>query len=134
MEAVPILLFIAPSWLVASLYYWLSMRPHLASTEMGILNRNLGKVGLFWSNSDGTFRDLSEGAIARDSERARRHFWMMTALLSLLSILGTIMLVFAFMTGYARLERNTFESRLAKDPDLAPDEVLKIVQEIKSFV
>lgn len=134
MEAIPILLFIAPSWLVAVLYYWLSMRPHLLSPEMQVLNGNLAKIGLYWSNSDGSFRELSEGAVERDAEQARRHFWTMTTLLSLLSLVGMLLLIAIFMSGHPRLERNTFNSALAKDPALPAGEVSKLVEEIKSFI
>lgn len=133
-EAIPILLFIAPSWIVAGLYYRFSMRPHFRSQEMVILNQNLKKIGLFWSNCDGTFRELGANAIAHDLRRAQRNFWMMTALLSLLSVLGTFILVAIAMSGHPRLERNTFASELVKDPNLSPEQVKETVAELQSLI
>lgn len=52
MEAIPVLLFIAPTWVFAAFYYYTSLRKHLLSPQMATLNENLAKVGLYWSNSE----------------------------------------------------------------------------------
>jgi hypothetical protein len=134
MEAIPILLFIAPSWLVACLYYWLSMRPHLSSEKMALLNQNLSKVGLYWSNCYGDFHTLGENSVARDMRRARRNFWLMTGFLSLLSILGMLLLIALFMSGHPRRERNAFASALVSDPSLSPEQVSEAVREIQALI
>src|SRR5262249_35240362 len=121
-------------WLVAVLYYWLSMRPHLNSPELVVLNGNLKKVGMYWSNCDSTFEDWTEGCVIFDINRAKRNFWLMTTFLSVLSVLGTLLLIAMFMTGQPRLERNAFQSRLAREPGLSVDEVRALVEEIKSFI
>jgi hypothetical protein len=133
-EIIPILLFIAPSWLVATLFYWLSMRPHLNSAELATLNKNLDKVGQYWSNCESGFAILSDGAVAVDLSKAQRQFWVMTAFLSLMSLLGTLLLIAMFMSGQPRLERNTFASRLARDPDMGADEILALIQELKTTI
>jgi hypothetical protein len=138
MEAIPILVFIAPSWIVAALFYWLSMRPHQQSPAMAVLNTNLHKSGLYWSNSERNFKEAGPGAAAEaaahDTAKARRQFWIMTTLLSLMSLLGMFLLMAIFMSGLPRLERNTFASRLATDPNLSAAEVTGLVEELKALI
>src|SRR5437879_5458870 len=99
MEAILVIAFIAPSWIAAFLYLQFGVRPHLRSPELRILNSNLQKVGKYWSNSDGNFKAYHEGALEDDHKRMYRSFLIMTALLSILSIVGMFLLILLFISG-----------------------------------
>jgi hypothetical protein len=133
-EVALVLIFLGPSWVFAALYYYFGIRKHLASPEREILNANLAKVGLFWSDSDGTFKTLSDGAIEQDQARFLRSFLIMTGFLSLLSIVGMFLLILIFISGRPRLEHNTFKSILVNNRSLSTAEVEAQVADLKSRV
>jgi len=134
MELIVILIFIAPSWAFAFLYLMFGIRPHLNSAELATLNLNLAKIGQYWSNNDGDFRPLSDGAIAADREKLIRTFLIMTALLSLLSLIGMLLLIALFVSGRPRLEMNTFKTDLVKRSDLSAAQVKDLVEELRGFI
>jgi len=133
-EVVPVLLFLGPCWLLAGLFYFFGMRPHLRSARLGILNGNLKTIGKFWSNSTGAIVDLSEDAIERDREKYIRSFLIFTAVLSLFSVLGMILLGLIFMTSRSRLEIQIFNSRLVSEPDLSAERIHQTLEEVRALV
>ncbi len=133
-EVALIALFVAPSWIFAFLYLHFGIYRHIRSPEMALLNQNLSKVGMFWSESAGDFRLLNEGSAELDREKMYRTFFIMTAFLSLLSFIGMLLLILIFVSGRPRLERNAFNSELARNRELTPAEVQALVNELRSFV
>ena len=133
MELLLILIFVAPSWIFALFYYQFALRRHLRSPELDLLNANLGKVGLYWSNSDGDFRELQPQAIEDDRKKALRTFLLMTGFLSFLSVVGMLLLILIFISGRPRLEMNTFASELVKNADLPPDQIQALIRELRSY-
>jgi hypothetical protein len=131
-ELVLVLAFVAPSWLAAAFYYRYGICPHLRSQELKILNINLAKTGQFWSNSDSNFKMLSEGAYEHDIQHMYRSFLIMTALLSLLSVVGMFLLILIFISGRPRLERNVFASDLVRSENLNVAQVQGLIAEARA--
>jgi hypothetical protein len=134
LELFLIIAFIAPSWIFALLYYRFGILKTLKSPQLVVLNGNLAKIDLYWSTSDGTFKVLSEAAVEADRAHMVKTFFMMTAFMSLLSVLGMFLLILIFVSGRPRLERNTFESSLVRNGDLNATDVQLQVDELKSLI
>lgn len=106
-------------------------RKKLQSRKLKNLNTNLEKVGLYWSNSQGTFATLTPEAIDADARKTQRVNLFM-AFLGLWSVIGFLLLlivvVSVHMVARSRKEIATFQSALAVDTDLARAQVEDLVR------
>lgn len=108
----------------------------LNSMQLRKLNENLGLADLFWSNSLADFATLTENSIQKDAAKTlQSSLWM--ALLGLASLPGFIFLLILVISVHtlarSRKERATFESVLAQRVGFSKEEVLKVVEELRSI-
>jgi len=98
----------------------------LQSDQLKILNENLAKTNLFWSNSHGDFSPLTSGAVENDRIKTLRNTALM-GLLGLGSLPGFVFLLIIVLSlnilARSRKEVATFDSALAKDRNLERGEV-----------
>jgi hypothetical protein len=134
-EIIPVLLFLGPCWFLAGWHYWFGIRRHFASEKLRVLNLNLAKAGLYWSNVNNEVQPL-EGpdSLAKDRAKYVRHFLIFTSVLTILSVVGMILLGLIFLTSRSRLEIRLMESRLASDSGLQADEIQPVLEEVRRLV
>jgi hypothetical protein len=130
LAAIYVTSFALSMMLVAWNYVVLSKQ--LRSESLSHINRNLKKIGMFWSVSSEDFSSLLESSIEKDASSALRST-LMLGILGLGSALGFVLLFVITLTMRLlktnRRGRAVFHSALAKDPNLAPEQVQQLFQE-----
>lgn len=108
-------------------------RKKLQSRKLKILNANLEKIGMFWSNSQGDFATLTGESIQADAKKTQR-VNMFMAFLSLWSVIGFLLLLVVVtslhLLARSRKEVATFQSALVENTDLTDTQVEKLVREL----
>ncbi len=120
------------TWCVALVYFYRKLKPQFASKSYQVLEKNLNKVNLSWSNKNSDFVLQDPELFEKDKSSSFRSFFLITTLCSLLSFLGFLLLFLVLMTGKSRKERLVFASDLAHKQNLDASDVLKSVEEIKA--
>lgn len=111
-------------------------RKHLSSEANLILNQNLNKIGLYWSNVSADFVELSPGAIEQDAKKTLMNSWRV-GILGFLGMPGFFFLVIVVVSvnilAKSRKEKAVFESLLAKDKNLNLEQIKDLVQKISAL-
>lgn len=109
-------------------------KKRLHSHKLQAINTNLAKVGLFWSNATSDFEVLQENSINEDQRKTLRSAWM-AGLLGLGSVPGFLLLfaitISVHFIARSRKENSTFQSALAANTQLSPQEVQVLVNDLK---
>ncbi|QDK38172.1 hypothetical protein [Bdellovibrio sp. NC01] len=120
------------SAIVVSINFYLT-RKQLQSRSLQILNQNLVKIDLFWSNSNADFNTLTENAIQLDARKTLRNT-LLVGFLGIASVPGFLLLTAVVLSvrflARSRKEVATFRSELA-ERDLSKDEVERLVSELR---
>lgn len=122
----------ALTWWVALTYFYRKLKPQFSSKSYQVLEANLNKINMSWSNQNSDFVPHNPDCLESDKNSAFKSFFLITTLCSLLSFLGFLLLFLVLMTGKSRKERLVFASPLAQKQDLAVSEILKLVEDIKA--
>lgn len=126
------------SWIVTGLFLVSVFERRFKSKNLQTLNLNLQKIGLLWSLRNDEFVSQEKTSINKDRGAARRSILMMTALFSLLSVLGficnLIMLLSLGFLARSRREIEVLSSQLSMNPNLAPSEVRQQVRELREML
>lgn len=121
------------SIIIVSINYHLT-RKQLQSRSLEVLNHNLSKVGLFWSNSNADFTPLTENAVQLDAKKTLRNT-LLVGLLGIASIPGLLLLTAVVLSvrflARSRKEVATFRSDLVETEDLPVEEVEKIISDLR---
>jgi len=136
---------IATVWLVCFIlsslivcWNYLTLKRKLASPELGQLNANLKKVGLFWMHNRGDFGELQErNTPERDAKSLLRSALFMEAF-AVASVAGLLLLLIVIVTmhfvGVHRREKAVLASPLAENLDLAPEQIHQLVSELRLII
>lgn len=116
-------------------WHYFATKKQLQSSRLKNLNRNLSKLEMFWSHSNGDFANVNEGSVEEDRRKSLRHvLWL--CLLGFFSLPGFLLLAAViFSVRYlakSRLETAVLNSPLALQVNLAPSETETLVQQLKS--
>lgn len=108
-------------------------RKKLQSRKLKILNTNLEKIGMFWSNAQGDFATLTAESIQADAKKTQR-VNMFMAFLGLWSVIGFLLLLVVVTSVHllarSRKEVATFQSTLVENTDLTRTQVEELVREL----
>lgn len=106
---------------------------HLPTTTH--INANLGKIGLYWSDAESNFAELSSSNTEADRARSYRNAVLMGLLFSIGSWAGFFFLFLIMVSlrfiARPRLERAVYASELALNQNLSTQDVQKIVTTLK---
>jgi hypothetical protein len=120
------------TWAVALVFFYRKIRPQFESKSFQILNQNLNKVEMRWSNKNSDFSSLKTGSLEEDRNLTFKSFFLITTLCSLVSVLGFLLLFLVLLSGKSRKERIVFKSPLASEVNLEKDQVIRYMEEIKN--
>lgn len=120
------------TWCVALIYFHRKLKPQFVSRSYHVLEQNLNKVNLSWSNKNSDFIIQNPEQSEKEKVSAFKSFFLITSLCSLLSVLGFLLFFLVLITGKSRKERLVFASALARKQDLTAQDILKIIEEIKA--
>ncbi len=111
-------------------------KKRLHSKKLQILNVNLEKIGLYWSNSQGDFCDRLANSVEDDKNKSLRNV-LLTGFLGLGSVPGFILLFLLVISSHklarSRKETSTFLSQLAQAELNDTEKIKKIVSEMNQI-
>ena len=121
------------SLLLSGLFIYLWSR-YQRRAEALLLNENLKKQNLFWSEKRDRLVDFDETAAQEDFRSSRRSLLATSLGLSFLSWVGfffllTLMISYRFLAR-SRLEKRLLATDLARDPNLVTDQVRITLEEL----
>lgn len=117
-----------------SVAYVLWTRRRSRREQLQRIHENLSKIQMAWSNNDAVIKPASEVNFTIENQREQKWFLLAGTILSVASWLGFLLLVVLIMSleflAKPRLERALFESELAKNKSLSPEEVQALVNQL----
>lgn len=126
--------FLASTLLV--LWQFQTVNQQLKSKSLLILNRNLAKQNLSWSNNESNFASLTAASIQEDGDRLRRNT-LMLEIFAFLSVLGLVLVFLVILSirylARSQKEKAVFGSALARDSALSSDQVQALINEFKDL-
>ncbi len=112
-------------------WHYYSTQKNFSSTKLTILNENLARVGLFWSNATADFADLKENCYAQDRQKVNQSI-LLIGILALGSLPGFLLLTTVVFSLHffarSRKEKSVFASPLSTEKDLPFVEIEKWLQ------
>lgn len=120
--------------LLVGFHIFLQTRKQKSST-MRLVQVNLKKINLFWSESESDIKDYSPGLEKQDAEKSIRSILISGVGFMALSWLGLLFQFILMLSlrylAIKRIERNLFESEIA-EVELSAEQVLKILTQVRS--